>query len=174
MFQRILLVAVTASIACAGVSHADITLERVPIDGSSPVLLLKGEFTTSDNPDQLTREVAASGAKLITFNSNGGNVATAMAYGRMIRSLGLSTLQLRSAECASACALAFVGGVNRQAEPGAIGVHQSSFSPESSLEGHIAVAAVQALTAHDHDPQLVRRPHVRPGDHEPDAIGREP
>ncbi|MBO0128989.1 hypothetical protein [Agrobacterium sp. OT33] len=164
MFQRILLVAVTASIACAGVSHADITLERVPIDGSSPVLLLKGEFTTSDNPDQLTREVAASGAKLITFNSNGGNVATAMAYGRMIRSLGLSTLQLRSAECASACALAFVGGVNRQAEPGAIGVHQSSFSPESSLEGHIAVAAVQALTAQimtylvemDVDPKLLQ------------------
>lgn len=67
MFQRILLVAVTASIACAGVSHADITLERVPIDGSSPVLLLKGEFTTSDNPGQLAREVVASGAKLITL-----------------------------------------------------------------------------------------------------------
>lgn len=164
MFQRILLVAVTASIACAGVSHADITLERVPIDGSSPVLLLKGEFTTSDNPDQLAREVAASGAKLITFNSNGGNVATAMAYGRMIRSLGLSTLQLRSAECASACALAFVGGMNRQAEPGAIGVHQSSFSAETIVEGHTAVAAVQALTAQimtylvemDVDPKLLQ------------------
>ncbi|WP_223567966.1 hypothetical protein [Agrobacterium tumefaciens] len=130
MFQRILLVSTTVSMTWVGAALADITLERVPIDNSSPVLLLKGEFTTSDHPDQLAREVAASGAKLITFNSNGGNVMTAMAYGRMIRSLGLSTLQLRSAECASACALAFVGGVNRQAEPGAIGVHQSSFSPE--------------------------------------------
>ena len=164
MFQRILLVVTTMSLAWVGAAYADITFERVPIDGSSPVLLLKGEFTTSDNPDQLAREVAASGAKLITFNSNGGNVATAMAYGRMIRSLGLSTLQLRSAECASACALAFVGGVNRQAEPGAIGVHQSSFSPESSIEGHIAVAAVQALTAQimtylvemDVDPKLLQ------------------
>ncbi|WP_262568854.1 hypothetical protein [Agrobacterium tumefaciens] len=164
MFQRILLVVTTVSLVWVGAAYADITFERVPIDGSSPVLLLKGEFTTSDNTDQLAREVAATGARLITFNSNGGNVATAMAYGRMIRSLGLSTLQLRSAECASACALAFVGGVNRQAEPGAIGVHQSSFSPESSLEGHIAVAAVQALTAQimtylvemDVDPKLLQ------------------
>ncbi|NTE68416.1 hypothetical protein G6M85_22750 [Agrobacterium tumefaciens] len=164
MFQRILLVSTTVSMTWVGAALADITLERVPIDNSSPVLLLKGEFTTSDHPDQLAREVAASGAKLITFNSNGGNVMTAMAYGRMIRSLGLSTLQLRSAECASACALAFVGGVNRQAEPGAIGVHQSSFSPETTIEGHTAVAAVQALTAQimtylvemDVDPKLLQ------------------
>lgn len=164
MFQRILLVVTTVSLVWVGAAYADITFERVPIDGSSPVLLLKGEFTTSDNTDQLAREVAATGARLITFNSNGGNVATAMAYGRMIRSLGLSTLQLRSAECASACALAFVGGVNRQAEPGAIGVHQSSFSPETIVEGHTAVAAVQALTAQimtylvemDVDPKLLQ------------------
>ncbi|NSZ00935.1 hypothetical protein G6M70_12800 [Agrobacterium tumefaciens] len=164
MFQRIILVVTTVSLAWVGAAHAEITLERVPIDDSSPVLLVKGEFTTADNPDQLAQEVAASGAKLITFNSNGGNVVTAMAYGRMIRSLGLSTLQLRSAECASACALAFVGGVNRQAEPGAIGVHQSSFSLETTIEGHTAVAAIQALTAQimtylvemDVDPKLLQ------------------
>jgi hypothetical protein len=54
---------------------------------------------------------------------------------------------LRVAECASACALAFVGGVRRTAEPGSIGVHQSSFSDDAPVTGHEAVAAVQALTA---------------------------
>ncbi|TZG35007.1 hypothetical protein AGR1_16360 [Agrobacterium sp. B1(2019)] len=131
----------------SGIAHAEITIERVPIDDATPVLLLKGEFTSTDNPEQLVREVASSGAKVITFNSDGGNVVSAMAYGRTIRKLGLSTLQLRSTQCASACTLAFVGGIIRQAEPGAIGVHQSSFSPDAAIDGPTAVAAVQALTA---------------------------
>ncbi len=83
----------------------------------------------------------------MTFNSDGGNVHAAMAFGRTIRALGLETVQLRAAECASACALAFVGGARRTAEPGSVGVHQSSFSGDAALNGHEAVAAVQAMTA---------------------------
>ncbi|MDO1585259.1 hypothetical protein [Rhizobium oryzicola] len=135
------------SLASFQSARADATLERVPIQNAPPVLLLKGEFSLSDNPAALAREVAATGAKAITFNSNGGNVVSAMAYGRMIRSLGLATFQLRAAQCASACTLAFLGGVIRQAEPGSVGVHQSSFSPESGVEGRAAVAAVQTMTA---------------------------
>lgn len=147
-----------------GGAVADVTIERLPIENSSPILLLKGDFTQADSPDLLAKEVATSGAKVITFNSDGGNVVMAMAYGRMTRALGLSTLQLRSSQCASACALAFVGGATRQAEPGAIGVHQSSFSPDTEIEGRTAVAAVQVLTAQimtyllemDVDPKLLQ------------------
>ena len=162
--KRLTLLAIAASIAWCGAAYADVTIERLPIENSSPILLLKGNFTQGDSPDLLAKEVATSGAKVITFNSDGGNVVMAMAYGRMIRSLGLSTLQLRSSQCASACALAFVGGATRQAEPGAIGVHQSSFSPDTEIEGRTAVAAVQALTAQimtyllemDVDPKLLQ------------------
>jgi hypothetical protein len=164
VFLRSVVFGFFAFLTSFGNACADITIERVPIDNSVPVLLLKGEFSKSDNPELLAREVAASGARVITFDSNGGHVLSAMAYGRMIRSLGLSTLQLRSSQCASACALAFVGGVNREADPGAIGVHQSSFSPESNIEGNAAVAAVQAMTAEimtyliemDVDPKLLQ------------------
>lgn len=164
MSRRLTLLAIAASIAWYGAAYADIIIERLPIENSSPILLLKGDFTQGDSPDLLAKEVATSGAKVITFNSDGGNVVMAMAYGRMIRSLGLSTLQLRSSQCASACALAFVGGATRQAEPGAIGVHQSSFSPDTEIEGRTAVAAVQALTAQimtyllemDVDPKLLQ------------------
>ncbi|SCX03855.1 COG3904 family protein [Agrobacterium rosae] len=164
MSKRLTLLAIAASIAWCGAAYADVTIERLPIENSSPILLLKGDFTQADNPDLLAKEVATSGARVITFNSDGGNVVMAMAYGRMIRSLGLSTLQLRSSQCASACALAFVGGATRQAEPGAIGVHQSSFSPDTEIEGRTAVAAVQALTAQimtyllemDVDPKLLQ------------------
>lgn len=70
-----------------------------------------------------------------------------MQLGRIIRDLGLTTFQLRMMECASACALAFMGGVERLAEPGSIGVHKSSFSPDSTLDAHAAVSLVQELTA---------------------------
>ncbi len=126
--------------------------------------MLKGKFTQSDDPQAFAREVAASGAKVVTFESGGGNVLSAIAYGRVIRTLGLTTFQLRAAECASACTLAFVGGVIRQAEPGSIGVHQSSFSSDTNLDSHAAVTAVQSMTAEimsyliemDVDPKLLQ------------------
>ncbi|WP_245586687.1 hypothetical protein [Pleomorphomonas oryzae] len=117
------------------------------MQGVPPVLLVKGEFVFSDDPSILVREANATGAKIVTFDSEGGNIIAAMAYGRAIRALGLATLQLRSSQCASACALAFVGGALRQAQPGAIGVHQSSFSPDSQLDGQAAVSAIQVMTA---------------------------
>ncbi len=147
MLLRQSVLAIVASATLFGAAHADMTIQRIPIENAVPVLLLKGEFSQSDDPQQLSREVAASGAKAVTFDSNGGNILAAMAYGRMIRSLGLATFQLRASQCASACTLAFVGGVIRQAEPGAIGVHQSSFAPGAGLDGPTAVAAIQTMTA---------------------------
>ncbi|MFS2324989.1 hypothetical protein U2P60_06155 [Brucella sp. H1_1004] len=145
---RFLIANVIAILSLATFARAEITIERVPLDDGPPALVLKGEFSTNDDPSVFAREVGATGAKIVSFSSGGGNIISAMAYGRMIRSLGLSTMQARSMECSSACALAFVGGINRHAEPGAIGVHQSSFAPEHTLDGQSAVAAVQRVTAH--------------------------
>lgn len=124
-----------------------ITIERIPMEDAPPALLLKGEFVFLDDPATLKQEVLATGAKAVFFDSEGGNIIAAMAYGRAIRSLRLWTLQLRKDQCASACALAFVGGVTRHAEPGSIGVHQSSFSPGSNFDGDTAVVAIQTMTA---------------------------
>lgn len=145
--MRTVLWALLAWFVWSGSAHAEISFAHIPVENGPPVLVVKGDFELSDSPDHLSREVAASGARIITFDSNGGNIVAAMAYGRAIRSLGLSTFQLRATQCASACALAFVGGTVRQADPGSIGVHQSSFSPERNLDGHSAVAAVQEITA---------------------------
>lgn len=144
---RSIIVGILAALCIGTHAFADISFDRIPMQDGPPVLMIKGEFVLGDDPAKLSREVAATGAKVVSFNSNGGNVVAAIAYGRMIRALGLSTFQLRSSQCASACALAFVGGVIRKAEPGSIGVHQSSFAPETAIDGQTAVAAVQALTA---------------------------
>jgi len=65
----------------------------------------------------------------------------------MIRAAGLDTLQVRQLQCVSACSLAFIGGVRRVADPGSIGVHRSSFTPDSGMSTDEAVARVQAGTA---------------------------
>ncbi|TYR36115.1 hypothetical protein FY036_01320 [Mesorhizobium microcysteis] len=71
----------------------------------------------------------------------------AMELGRLIRALGLNAIQIRGLECASACALAFLGGVERSAEPGSIGVHKASFTPGAFISTDDAVSAVQELTS---------------------------
>lgn len=126
---------------------ASITFQHVPLDDDETLLVLEGEFSSDDDLNKFVREVKVHNVTLVAFNSNGGNLGKAMDYGRKIRALGLNTLQIRSSQCASACALAFVGGVYRIAEPGAIGVHQSWFPKEHQLDSPEAVAAVQAVTA---------------------------
>lgn len=156
--------ALAATLFLCAPAYADMTIQRLPMENAPAVLLLKGSFTEGDDPQALAREVSASGARMVTFDSGGGNVMAAMVYGRAIRSLGLTTVQFRAAECASACTLAFAGGAIRQAEAGSIGVHQSSFAPGSSLDRQTAVTAVQSLTAEimtyliemDVDPRLLQ------------------
>ena len=123
-----------------------VAIDRVALGNGPPILLIKGEFEFRDDPAILDREARESGAKIVTFESNGGNVVAAISFGRTIRTLGLTTIQLRSHQCASACTLAFLGGVIRSAEPGAIGVRQTSFS-QDGIDGHDTVAAVQSITA---------------------------
>lgn len=110
-------------------------------------IVASGDFGASDDLRPFAALVVSSQARFVTFNSPGGNIYKAMELGRLIRGSGLSTIQLRASQCASACALAFLGGVRRGAEPGSIGVHQSSFDNSSALSRDEAVSGVQHGTA---------------------------
>lgn len=146
--RKILAVGVYSAFLMFGLNaYARIEVVPIPLKDGPPILLVKGEFELNDDPKFLAQAADVYRAELVSFNSNGGNIVAAMAFGRTIRKLGLSTAQLRSSECASACTLAFIGGVRREAEPGSIGVHQSSFAPGTNMDGPTAAAEVQALTA---------------------------
>lgn len=121
------------------------TYEPMTTDGFT-VLLVTGQFDISDDITDFIEAVTISEAAVVSFNSPGGNVFSAMEHGRAIRALALDTVQLRSLECASACTLAFVGGVNRWAEPGAIGVHRNSLGAGAPHNRDEAADAVQAVT----------------------------
>jgi len=121
-------------------------LADIMFDRRDGFIILRGSFESSDDPGKLAKAVRTSGATAIGFDSDGGNVIKAMEYGRIIRTLRLDTMQIRGSECASACALAFMGGVKRVANPGSIGVHQLFFPPDKKINSHAAVAATQWLT----------------------------
>lgn len=129
-------------------SHAQaaMTFDERELD-SGTFIFVSGqiEFTDSLAPFEL---LASQGrARFVTFDSPGGSPYKAMDLGRLIRRYGLATVQIRSTECASACALAFMGGSTRAAMAGSIGVHRSSFSDTSSMPVDDAVSSVQLLTA---------------------------
>jgi hypothetical protein len=134
-----------AFVAMAGEGHAAISYQRV--DGApGRGLVINGVFEFSDDPMQLVDEYTQYQADYISFDSPGGNVVTAIRFGRAIRALNARTLQIRALECASACAFAFVGGVERFAEPGSIGVHRISLSDDVPMDNKLAVSTVQLMT----------------------------
>jgi hypothetical protein len=125
---------------------AAITYERLSLDDGRRLLVIKGEFEPSDDPMKLAAVYSEYQPTVISFDSNGGSVVAAIKIGRAIRALSANTVQIRSTQCASACALAFIGGVKRSAEAGSIGVHQASFSDDAALDSKTAVTTVQIMT----------------------------
>ncbi len=116
-------------------------------EGGHPFVIVAGDFAYEDDLSAFVATVRAHRTVAVIFNSPGGNVFKAMELGRLIRSEGLHTIQSRGSECSSACALAFLGGVQRFAQPGSIGVHRSSFRDTRGISVDDAVAQVQRLTA---------------------------
>lgn len=135
-----------AFVAVAGEGHAAISYQRLDGAPGERGLVIKGVFEVSDDPTQLVDEYRQYQADYISFDSPGGNVVTAISFGRAIRALNARTIQIRAMECASACAFAFAGGVERFAEPGSIGVHRVSLSDDDPMDNKLAVSSVQSLT----------------------------
>jgi hypothetical protein len=134
-------------LATATWAHAELDYTKQTTSDGTPYLMVSGRFDADDDLRKFDIAVVQDHPVAVSFNSPGGNVAKSLELGRKIRAAGLPTIQARSNDCASACSLAFMGGVKRFAEPGSIGVHKSSFSDISGMDVHEAVSAVQQITA---------------------------
>jgi hypothetical protein len=78
----------------------------------------------------MRRAPGSSESAVIEIDSPGGSLIGGMVLGRAIRAYGLSTSVRSGRECASACAIAFMGGVTRfVARDGKLGVHQFASPP---------------------------------------------
>lgn len=143
---RVILCAVAPFIG-ATASHAALKFEVERTDRGTAYIFVSGDFDYRDDLSAFETLVRTTNARAVTFHSPGGNIAKAMELGRIIRRLGLITMQPRAIECSSACSLAFFGGTLREAQPGAIGVHKSSFSGDVPINTQDAVAGIQQMTA---------------------------
>ena len=101
----------------------------------------------------------------VLLNSTGGSLEAGLKLGRMIREKGLHTVVgrakfktydgwrrfdsvLDNAECQSACAYAFVGGVARRVPKAAkLGFHRVALPRGSNLQGQGGIAAGQVISA---------------------------
>lgn len=114
-------------------------------NGNDRVLIANGEV------DQNAAARLAEGIRQygpiheVWFNSPGGSSHQGVLMGEMIREHGASTRVLRGDGCASACSTAFLGGVMRKVEPGAVyGIHiysrpLNSYGPASQDEQNALV-----------------------------------
>lgn len=136
---------IAGTLASAQASALEFSAETT--DDGSRFIFVSGPFRADDDISKFFALALDHRPQFVTFDSPGGNVDTALKLGRTIRMLSLGTVQIRSMECSSACALAFLGGVFRVADSGAIGVHRSSFSNASSMDAETAVAVIQEGTA---------------------------
>ena len=112
----------------ASPSHAAIRFAHVKA-ANNDVLLIQGTFEPNDLPDQLEAEIKNSVPRFIAFNSPGGDTDAAIGYGRAIRRLKLSTLQVSGSKCEAACLFAFAGGERRFAEDDSMVVDRTLLAP---------------------------------------------
>jgi hypothetical protein len=106
--QIIVLIALTAGSSADG---ATITVEPTS-DGKPTLVRIDGDLESNDG-DQFRAKTSFLSKAIISFRSNGGSVVAGIQIGEAIRSKGFTTVVAGAARCASACAIAWLGGTPR-------------------------------------------------------------
>jgi len=99
--------ALVCAVLSAGSAHAaSISIEST---GPDPVVVVQGSFEGKDGEQFFTKTGSLSAA-IIRLESNGGSLVAGIQIGETIRLKGFQTLVPAGARCASACAMAWLGG----------------------------------------------------------------
>lgn len=91
-------------------------VERSPLGASAAdgaLITVTGEFHKGDDRKLVRALLETEGTAIVQFESPGGSLIAGLAMGRAIRLNGATTLVPDEATCASACGLAWLGGVRR-------------------------------------------------------------
>src|SRR5205085_443995 len=90
------------------------------------VITLEGPLVEEDE-HQFATKTASIPSAFVAFSSNGGSLAAGLRIGEAIRRKGFSTFVPDGRHCASACAFAWLGGIERFLGTDArIGFHAAS------------------------------------------------
>ena len=124
---------------------AEIEIKR--LDNGSALIVIEGDFEHGDIDTFRTKAASLSTAKAaVAFRSDGGSLVAGIRIGTLIREKKFATVIPDGASCASACALAWLGGTRRFMGQGAsVGFHAAyilkSYGPIESGSGNAILGA---------------------------------
>lgn len=113
--------------------------------GDTATITIRGSFE-SDDEKKFADAIKGIQKAIVLFSSPGGDLDAGLAMGRAIRQAKFTTGVPYGAQCASACALAWLGGTTRfMAKGGRIGFHaayvEGRRGPQESGVGNALVGA---------------------------------
>jgi hypothetical protein len=141
---------VALSLVSAGHSLAEVQIIDIE-DGSVPKLIIRGAISKAD-ADYVTQQSEGKykdRTLLVGLDSEGGNVAAAMAIGRIIRRNEWRVYVGPNKKCFSSCALIYVSGVSR-VNNGVIGLHRPYLAESLNREEIERVAPVMLQQVKDY------------------------
>jgi len=118
---------------CAQASANAASIQVSRLNDGSGLVLLDGDIEL-DDVAQFWSKVATFSKATVAFRSEGGSLLAGIRIGTLIRDRGFATLVPDGAWCASACAVAWLGGIQRLLGTGSkVGFHAAYV-----LKGHRA------------------------------------
>lgn len=110
--MRIVCVVVSWLAALTVAKAADIVVK--PLEGGSSLIAIDGELELTDiDSFRAKAEPLPAGRTTVEFRSKGGKLLAGIRIGAQIRAKKFNTVVPDGAQCASACALAWLGGARR-------------------------------------------------------------
>jgi hypothetical protein len=109
--MRFLMCIASILLPAAQTLAATITLAPQTLDRPN-VVTVEGPLVSVDG-DQFVAKAASLRSAIVVFSSDGGSLVAGLRIGEAIRRKGFSTFVPDDRRCASACALAWLGGVER-------------------------------------------------------------
>jgi hypothetical protein len=135
--------AFAAGLAIERGAHAATISIKPAANGEPALVTVDGDLQANDG-DQFRSKTSFLSKAIISFRSAGGSVVAGIQIGESIRLKGFTTVVAGTARCASACAIAWLGGTPRLMSPQArVGFH-AAYSSETGQETGVGNGLVGA------------------------------
>ena len=141
-FKAVLNLAAVLSLGSTSGIAASITLAPWGDDPAHAIVIVEGRLESGDEIE-FRIQVGRLTKAIVNFNSDGGVLLDGIAIGKTIRLKSFSTAVLDGKRCASACALAWLGGSPRyMGRTAFVGFHAAYFEKEGLPESRVGNALI--------------------------------
>ena len=116
---------IAAAISCAGASTSawGAEFQKLPTSDGPDIIAVVGDFTLGDEKKFVDIAISTQNA-VVVFQSPGGSLIAGIEIGKAIHLKGFETFVPDGVQCASACALAWLGGrVQLMSDTARVGFH---------------------------------------------------